>query len=190
MTATASVRLTHGPMDGRDLVADSLQSFYADIKAAIALTDFAEDEIAQAMARHPVHADRIWHSFDLLKPTLERLDHEVVYRAHCAELLDRVAHNHDTRPATSAECCVALIRVSLTAPLKTAAFGLYLRLWADANFSDLGLGETRQHYEALVGSQIDGHELWLRHRMRQDWRTLPTDIQHVRLCPHTRRAQA
>jgi hypothetical protein len=101
--------------DGRDVMAD-LQALVGEMQSVFSLIEHAEDEISQAMQRHPGHADRIWHSFSLLTPTLDRLATEVVYRAHCRELLDRVARGEDTRPATAAECCVALMETSLAAP--------------------------------------------------------------------------
>lgn len=174
---------------GRGVMAD-LQTLLGEIQSVFALMEHAEDEISQAMRRHPGHADRLWHSFSLLTPTLDHLSTEMVYRAHCRELLERVAHGADTRPATAAECCVALMRVGLTVPLSTTAFGLYMRLWAYAELPDLGLdAETRAHYEALRGRQIDDHEQWLRTKLRQDQRTLPAAIEHVRMCPHSQRTQ-
>jgi hypothetical protein len=52
----------------------------------------AEEEIEAARARHPQHADRLYHSFSLLQPItgLDRMRTEFVYRSHCRELLDRV----------------------------------------------------------------------------------------------------
>jgi hypothetical protein len=114
----------------------------------------------------------------------------VVYRAHCRELLDRVARGEDTRQATAAECCAALMETSLAAPLSTSAAGLYPRLWAYAELPDLGFDKgTRAHYEALKGHQIDDHEQWLRTTLRRDQRKLPTEIPHVRMCPHSQHTQ-
>jgi hypothetical protein len=175
----------------RDGTTNPLQSLVGEIQSAFALMEHAEDEICRAMKRHPTHADRIWHSFSLLPPTLGRLHTEIVYRAHCRELLNRVAIGEDTRTATAAECCVALMETSLAVPLSTTAMGLYMRLWTYAKLPDLGFRDRdpREHYEALKGSQIDDHERWLRHKLRQDWRTQPADIPHVRMCPHSQHAQ-
>ena len=191
MRANHLPRHPHAQQIGRDRNSDRLACLLGDIESALALTSHAEDEISDAMTRNPAHADRIWHSFRLLIPTFDRLHYEVVYRAHCRELLHRVAHDLDTRPATSAECCVAMMHTSKSAPLKTSAVGLYLRLWDHAELPELGFGApTRQHYEAIAGSQIDDHERWLRHTLRQDWRSVPANIEHVRLCPYTQRPRA
>ena len=39
--------------------------------------------------------------------------HELLYRAHCRELLDRVRHDRDTRAATTAELLGVLSALSL-----------------------------------------------------------------------------
>jgi hypothetical protein len=134
---------------------------------------WAEAEIEAAQRRHPDAADRIWRSFSLLRPTLELIRTEPVYRSHCRELLDRVACGEDTRPATAAECCVALSETSLRVPLSTSVAGLYTRLWTLAQLPPVDLTDAREHYEALEGSLIDEHEAWLRTKLRQDWRVPP-----------------
>lgn len=134
---------------------------------------WAEQEIAAAQHRHRSAADRIWRSFNLLKPTLGRM-REPVYRAHCRELLDRVAHSEDTRPGTAAECCIAMCEISLRVPLSTAAVGLYTRMWTFMRLVPDDMTTTNEHYEALAGSQIDEHEALLRAKLRQDWRALPS----------------
>ena len=96
-----------------------------------------------------------------------------MYRSHCRELLDRVAHGADTRPGTAAECCAALSEASLRAPLHSSAVGLYARMWRLAGLPPTALTEVSGHYEALDGALIDDHEAWLRRRLRQDWRVLP-----------------
>lgn len=183
MTSTLPADVTD--QAGAAALADQIGKLRSEMESAFTLMDYAEDEIASAIRRHPDHADRLWHSFQLLTPTLDDLGHEVVYRAHCRELLNRVTLGEDTRPATAAECCVALMRTSLTAPLTAAAFGLYLRLWACAELPDLGLdAQTREHYEALHGTLIDDREQWLRTRLRHNERVMPAQITHVQGCPH------
>ncbi len=121
-------------------------------------------------ARHPSAADRIWHGFALLQPTHPLLYNEMLYRAHCAELLDRVARGDDTRPGTAAECCAAMSEVSLQAPLHTSAVGLYIRMWRQVGLPPIDL--SGEHYEALDGSLIDDNEAWLRAKLRQPSRVL------------------
>jgi hypothetical protein len=133
----------------------------------------AEEEIEAAQHRHPAAADRIWNSFSLLRPTQPLMRTEMVYRAHCRELLDRVARGDDTRPGTTAECCAALSEASLRAPLRSSGVGLYARMWRLAGPPATALTDVSNHYEALDGSLIDDHEAWLRRRLRQDWRVQP-----------------
>lgn len=128
--------------------------------------EWAEDEIEKARARHPRHADRIFHSFLLLTPTHERMETEFVYRSHARELLDRVAAGADTRPATAAEICCAMLEVSLRTPLKSAAMGLYLRMWQAAGFPEISeFTEFSRHHEALEQTTIDDHEQFARRKL-------------------------
>ena len=121
--------------------------------------EWAEDEIEKARKRHRAHSDRIYHSFKLLAPTNERMGTEFVYRAHCAELLNRVAAGQDTRPGTDAEVCIACAAASLVAPLTETAAGLYARMWLRAFPQHTQVwGEQAPHYEALRGTLIDDAE--------------------------------
>jgi hypothetical protein len=133
---------------------------------------WAEDEIEAAQRRHPNAADRIWHSFLLLRPTSELMGTEPVYRAHCRELLDRVVRGEDTRPGTAAECCIALCETSLKVPLSIGAAGLYARMWTRAQLPPVELTDNSEHYEALEGALIDELEAWLRKKLGQHWRAL------------------
>ena len=89
----------------------------------------AEEEIEAAQRRHG-EGDRgpLWNSFRLLRTTHERPWPNLVYRAHCRELLERVAAGIDTRPATDAEKISVLSTASQTAPLNSGAETLYLRI--------------------------------------------------------------
>jgi hypothetical protein len=133
---------------------------------------WAEQEIRAAQRRHPQAADRIEQGMPLLCPTFALMDNDRVYRAHCRELLDRLAQGRDTRPGTAAECCLALCEVSQRAPLTSTAAGLYARMWTSAGLPPIELAEAGPHYEALHASTIDEHEAWLRRHLRQDWRIL------------------
>lgn len=144
-----------------------------ELDSLVGLMTWAEAEIDAAQRRHSAVADQIWRSFRLLQPTHALMRNEMVYRAHCAELLDRVAHGADTRPGTAAECCIALCEVSLQVPLSTSAAGLYARMWRLAGLPPVELADASDHYEALEGSAIDDHEAWLRCKLRQHWPVLP-----------------
>lgn len=134
--------------------------------------DWAEDEISRAQRRHPAETDRLYHAFSLLRATHERMNHELVYRAHCRELLERVATGHDTRPGTAAEICIACSEASLIAPLASPVAGLFGRMWAQA-FPEHSVFDDRQpHHEALEGSAIDDLETDARHRLTVDDRHL------------------
>jgi hypothetical protein len=148
------------------------------LKAALApafqAMEWAEEEIETARNQIPGSrvAGRIKTSFMLLRPTHDLMSTEVVYRSHCREILERVARNQDTRPGTAAECCIALSVTSLEVPLSTTAAGLYARMWKLADLPDAALADTAEHYEALEGQSIDDAEVWLRNKLRQDWRRL------------------
>jgi hypothetical protein len=135
--------------------------------------ELAEEEISAAQRRHPAASDRIWRNFRLLQPPADGLTrNDLVYRAHCRELLDRVAADADTRPGTAAECCLALCEVSLRVPLNTGAAGLYSRMWRLAGLPPVVLADAGVHYEALEGALIDEQEAMLRRRLQQPWRQL------------------
>ncbi|QFZ20540.1 hypothetical protein [Saccharothrix syringae] len=149
---------------------------FTSVGASFDSMQWAEEEIETARRRHPAHADRIHHSFLLLSanPDLTRLaDSETVYRAHCRELLDRVAAGADTRPGTAAEVCCALLHTSLLTPLTSAATGLCLRMWQAAGLPEIpGFAEAGRHHEALEGSLIDEHERLARRKLTVPGRRL------------------
>ncbi|WIN00016.1 hypothetical protein ACTOB_003691 [Actinoplanes oblitus] len=154
--------------------AQLLADLQHDLRSVFDAIDIAEEEITTAQRRHPKAADRIWRSFLLLRPPTDALTrNDLVYRAHCRELLDRVAAGADTRPGTAAECCVALCEVSLRVPLNTSAAGLYARMWKLADLPPIDLADASTHYEALEGALIDDQETMLRQKLSQDWRRLP-----------------
>lgn len=133
----------------------------ADVTAAFRLVDLAEDEIDQAMARHPDQADRLYHSFRILgdvDPRVMRVERG--YRSHCAELLDRIARGEDTRPGTATEVCLVCCDSSLSAPLTESAAGLYERMFRQAFPEDHAAiwRDVGQHYQGLHGWEIDSLE--------------------------------
>lgn len=155
------------------LVSDVIEA----LKEIEAVLGWAYEEIAAASARHPSAADALAGSLPLLRPTHPLLGTEDLFRAHCVELLDRVARGSDTTFGTAAECCVVLSKVSLEVPLPTHAVGLYSRMWRQAGLRPDELAATGTHYEAIVGTQIDDLEADIRRRLRQDWRVLRTGEQ-------------
>jgi hypothetical protein len=135
---------------------------------------WAEEEIAAAQDRHGEEGHGpIWSAFRLLMPTHDRMSLEAVYRAHCRELLDRVAAGADTRPPTAAEMIPALAAASQVAPLNPGAATLYFRLDAKVFprlFDEQGVIDVAA-YEKVHGREADDYEAWLREKLAQPWRT-------------------
>lgn len=177
--------LTSHP-DVRTLLGDS---FLDAFESTMTIMGWGDEQIEGMTRTHPEHADRIWHTFTLLRPTHERMGTEAVYRSHCTEIIERAIAHEDTRPGTAAECCIACCEASQIAPLTTAATGLYLRLWEKAGLP--GLDDiTREPYEAIKGETIDDHERELRRKLKQDWRALPEALEHSSGCPYTKERDA
>lgn len=146
---------------------------------------WAEEEIAAAQRRHPERADKLWHSFSLLRVQegySERLSVEAVYRAHAREILERVARDADTRPATAAEIVVGLLATAELAPLSHEGFALVARMWQLAGLPDNdGFTAALPHAEALSGDRLDREEAAARRKCGDQARTLGTiecDGQH------------
>ncbi len=123
--------------------------------------EWAEDEIAKARDRHGETEEHgpLWSAFRLLTPTHDMMATEFVYRAHCHDLLERVAAGLDTRSATDVELACACASASLVAPLTPAGTGLYLRVW-HRRFPERSVAspEDLDHYESLYASRIDDLE--------------------------------
>ncbi|NNH73795.1 hypothetical protein HLB23_28740 [Nocardia uniformis] len=132
---------------------------------------WTEVEIAAAQQRHPAHADVLFHAFYLMQLTNARMCCEMLLRAHCRELLERVAAGEDTRPGTAVEVLLLTHRSSLAAPLTTAAVGLFLRMWKAAALPDPdNHAAVLEYYESTVGSDIDELETCARQSEQQDQR--------------------
>lgn len=141
---------------------------------------WAEDEIAQAQARHPEHADKIYHSFALLSgdEAAARMSVEAVYRAHAREILDRVARDEDTRPGTAVEVIIGLLAAAERAPLSPEGFGLCARLWMLVDLPDHDdFADKVGHLEALHSDRLDREETDARRACRNDARKLPRRIE-------------
>jgi hypothetical protein len=146
----------------------------AAVAATLAQTKWAEDEITAGQDRHPDQADLLYHCFTLLKPTTPPMTTQFVYRAHCRELLDRMAEAGDPREPTNAEIAIGCAHVSLVIPLSRAAMTLYMRAWSAAfpdqpAFTNLGL----EHYEHVAGTEADQLMAATRRWLRQPQRQLP-----------------
>jgi hypothetical protein len=112
------------------------------INNAFGRMEIAEEEILKAQARHPEQADTLWEQFAILcpSPVLQgKGDH--VYRAHCQELLDRVAANGDTRTGTLAEAAAMICGASLVAPLMESASLAYSKVFVALDLPSGGVQE-------------------------------------------------
>lgn len=125
--------------------------------------EWADEEISKAIQRHPHAADTLHHSFALLRPPRDpRMHTAFVYRSHCRELLDRVAHGEDTRAGTAVEIVIAMCEVGKVTPLNATGYGLVFRMWATAFPHRPEIDVNRQYREKLHGSDIDGAEAFAR----------------------------
>lgn len=154
---------------------DRLDELFAEIQQLPTLeqTGWAEDEIAQAQARHPDHADRLHHAFILLRPSADRMNTGLVHRSHCRELLERVAAGADTRPATAAEIASACSHITALVPPGPAVMTVYMRAWARA-FPDIPAFQVLDlaSYEHVAGTRADDLEAEIHRKLRQPTRTL------------------
>lgn len=144
-----------------------------EVTATLDRIAIVEAEITIAQTRHPHAADLIYHAFSLLEPTHERMAYQPLYTAHCREILDRLATGQDTRPGTAAEVCIAMMHISLIAPLRSSAFGLYLRMWIAAGLPKLEtFTDMSECYETLEAYKIDEHEAYTRRKLTSRRRRL------------------
>lgn len=165
-----------GAMNINDLPAQFANMVPIGIDDALQRMDWADDEIDQAISRHPAEADTLFHSFGLLQATdLRRMGTEFVYRSHCREILERVARGEDTRPGTAVEVICMLGEVSQVIKPPPSGMGLYYRMWAQAfpGRPNPG-GDNLSHYEALCGSAIDDLEATTRSKLAVPNRQLDT----------------
>jgi hypothetical protein len=127
-------RIGDAPTNTDSGVAALAATLMDELADAFAVMDWAEDEIARAIRRHPDHADALYHSFGLIRPRDigPGMGSEFVFRSHAAELLDRIAASADTRPATAAELCLVCCEASLRTPLHGPTAGVYFRMWLRA----------------------------------------------------------
>lgn len=156
----------------------ALEALFAEAEAmtgwALERVDLAEDEIDAAQIRHPARADRLYHGFVLLAPPKGfDLTAEIVFRAYCRELLDRLAAGDDTREATHVEVALACRAMSLVHPLNPGAMLVYQRAWQHA-FPQHPLPHLHMaSYEHIGGPHADELDALIRRRLQQPGRVLP-----------------
>jgi hypothetical protein len=119
--------------------------------------EWGEDEIAQAQARHPQHADLLFHAWRIILPPSVFPYTEFVWRGHMRELLERVAAGEDTRTGTWAEVCMVCRGAAEMAPLTHAATGTYFRAWHNA-FPGNPVWDTMAE-EVAHGVKWNDHEI-------------------------------
>jgi hypothetical protein len=127
-----------------------------NLEGLFELMGYAEEEIAAAGGQED---DPVWRSFKLMNPSEMLLRTEIVYRAHCRELIERVKTGQDTRPGTDAEM------MSQSAPLNRSAVGLQLRLFKrrlPEQFDLLGVDLAQYEGDAW---EIDEYEATLRRKL-------------------------
>ena len=114
--------------------ADALLAFLpgslaGDVRNAFAQMAVAEEEIEHARRHYPereAYLNKV--GFLLCMPSEVLVSaSEWIYRAHCREILERVAADENTRPPSSAELAIAFSETSLKAPLNPTGAGLYAR---------------------------------------------------------------
>jgi hypothetical protein len=161
---------TTEPLDLAALIAEVRE----EVERESGPLDWAEDEIARAMRRHPDQADLLWHAFKLIQPRAG-MRVEFVYRGYARELLERLATGQDTRLGTAVEVCLVCMEVSKVVPMHGAPAGLYTRMWLQAcpdNPVHDGQPGELAHYEALYSSQLDELEAEVRRRTTDPTRVL------------------
>lgn len=122
------------------------------------LMEIAEDEILKAQKRHPDRAEHLWDKgFSLCcpSPVLGNVT-DKIYRAHCAEILDRLAQDQDTGIATEAEILWSLSTLSKAAPLNHDAAAAFRQLFISVMGFDATpeIPEFRGTYDGAVEELI------------------------------------
>ena len=148
--------------------------------------EICESVITKARAKYPNHDEAIWNSFSLLRPS--KLLHEApeaVYRAHCAELLERVIKSLDITLGTKAEIMMALSKASLRSPLTHTASVLYARLFREilpctpvaAGIAQLAtMAHDRETERLLAGLAQNTRVPDRKPKKESEWRTPPAQM--------------
>ncbi|MEV6071978.1 hypothetical protein AB0L82_36020 [Nocardia sp. NPDC052001] len=136
--------------------------------------DLAAQEVAAARDRHPEQDQPLQDALRLLRPTHPGMCSAPLFRAHCREMLERVATGSDTQLGTGVEIMLAIWRSHIQ-PVDVTAAGLFLRLWHAAELPEIDVpapAATRQDYEARHASAIDELDSAARADLTQPGRTL------------------
>lgn len=143
-------------------------------KEAFEFMEVAEDEIAAAKERHPLQAPVLHKCFITLRPhgDLFRGKGDILYRAHCRELLDRVAEGGDFQEATKAELCAILCELSFNAPLEQNAAALYMRVFRDL-FPDKAFADDDYLYQGSWAGAVEELEGKFRRKLRRELKRVP-----------------
>ncbi|MFC9974286.1 hypothetical protein ACFVH6_25620 [Spirillospora sp. NPDC127200] len=148
-----------------------------EINDALEKAGWAQDEIEQAQRRHGEEGrdGPIWNAFLRLEDRHGIMESEIIYRAHCRELIERVVAGGDLTEPTAVEMMRVVREASLRAPLNSTGTGLYLRLFAralpdEAEQVFAEIGRTVGDYERIHGERMDDAESDLRKKLRQSWR--------------------
>ncbi|WP_205327051.1 hypothetical protein [Glycomyces sp. YM15] len=145
-----------------ELLGIDLEAVFTEIRRVEAI----EDAIGSESERHPEAADLLFHARPLLEPTHEAMRNVDLHLGHARELLARVAVGADTRPATAAEVCIGLSRISQLTPMQSSVNGLYFRMWLQTGMPDVaGIATASEHHEALESSLVDEHEALTRRKL-------------------------
>jgi hypothetical protein len=95
--------------------------------------EIAEEVIADTQEKYPEKAEEIFNSFRFLKPRpllqLSKHHNLQLYRHHAQELVKRVVHGDDIKPATSAELACVFCEISLEHPLTHDYIAAYAKLF-------------------------------------------------------------
>jgi hypothetical protein len=95
--------------------------------------EIAEEVIADTQEKYPEKAEEIFNSFRFLKPSpllqLSKHHNLQLYRLHAQELVTRVVHGDDIKPATSAELASVFCEISLEHPLTHDYIAAYAKLF-------------------------------------------------------------
>ncbi len=122
------------------------------IETAFRHMGIAEQEISEAMRRHPSQAALINSQFiTLATPKVLENKHDEMYKWHVYELLERVHSHQPLKYATKAEMLAHLSEMSLKAPLRQEWAMVYERL-----FNEL----FPQHFRAMFGRDALTRESW------------------------------
>ena len=160
------------------------ETFWNVVASTFEMMDWAEDEIARAMARHPDKADEIWrHTFGAANPGMAEMltvSNERLYRAHVRELAERVAKGQELQLPTLAEVACMFHDAAMDRPLSRHAVGMYLRLMVDmfpededyllAKADNINLDTDPKQWDAWEGQSQEEWD-WINKKFRQEWRT-------------------